>query len=102
MQAVLDFGLNSIRLHQKVNPDLWYAYADRAGVYIMQDMIQKYGGASGDTCNPFMQDLKAMMDGRGNHPSIIQYELFNEDDCSCVCVAPLVFRAPQLSASRQV
>jgi hypothetical protein len=81
VQAVLDFGLNSIRLHQKVNPELWYAAADKLGVYILQDMVQKYGGASADTCNPFMQDLKAMMDGRYNHPSIIQIELFNEDDC---------------------
>ena len=72
LQSVLDFGLNAVRLHQKVNPERWYYHADKLGIYVLQDMVQKYGGASGDTCNPFMQDLKAMMDGRGSHPSIVR------------------------------
>lgn len=121
VQAVLDFGLNAIRLHQKVrvfshtgggnpqhslphpsppspfphpwqvNPDRWYYWADKLGVYVLQDMVQKYGGASPDTCNPFMVDLKAMMDGRGSHPCIVQWELFNEDDCWKMFDVPSVY-----------
>ena len=44
-------------------------------------MIQKYGGASAATVEPFLAELKAMIDGRGNHPAIIQWDVFNEGDC---------------------
>jgi hypothetical protein len=81
VQAVKNFGLNMIRLHQKVNPERWYYVADRLGVAILQDAVQKYGGASNATREPFLSDLKNMIDGRYNHPSIIQWEVFNEGDC---------------------
>jgi beta-galactosidase/beta-glucuronidase len=32
IQAIPMFGLNMIRLHQKVNPERWYYYADKLGV----------------------------------------------------------------------
>lgn len=79
--AVKTFGMNMVRLHQKVNSERWYYHADQAGVAIMQDMIQKYGRASKDTIQPFVHDLVAMIEGRGNHPCIIQWETFNEGDC---------------------
>lgn len=72
VQAIALFGLNTVRLHQKVNPERWYWYADVLGVVVLQDMIQQYGGASAATVPLFMADLKAMIDGRYNHPSIIQ------------------------------
>lgn len=75
------FGLNMIRLHQKVNPERWYYHADRHGLVVFQDMIQKYGHASVDTIPLFVEDLKAMIAGRGNHPSIVQWTTFNEGDC---------------------
>lgn len=81
LQAVLDFGLNTIRMHQKVNSERWYYYADTLGIALMQDAVQKYGGASPDTVAPFLHDLQAMIDGRGNHPCIVQWETFNEGDC---------------------
>ena len=46
-----------------------------------QDAVQKYGGASNATIAFFESDLVAMIRGRGNHPSIMQWETFNEDDC---------------------
>jgi hypothetical protein len=74
-------GFNTIRLHQKVNPERWYYHADRLGVAILQDAVQKYGGASAATIEPFLADLKAMIDGRYSHPSILQWDVFNEGDC---------------------
>lgn len=79
--AVKLFGLNMARLHQKVNSERWYYHADTVGVAIMQDMPQKYGGATNDTVPLFVADFKAMIAGRGNHPCIIQWEIFNEGDC---------------------
>jgi hypothetical protein len=79
--AVKTFGLNMVRLHQKVNPKRWYYHADTVGVAIMQDAVQKYGRASQATILPFVHDLVAMIEGRGNHPCIIQWVTFNEGDC---------------------
>lgn len=84
VQSVLDFGLNVVRLHQKVNSDRWYYWADKLGVVIIQDMIQKYGGATAATIPDFMVEIKAMIDGRGNHPCIVQWTVFNEGDCEGV------------------
>jgi len=74
-------GFNMIRLHQKVNPERWYYHADKLGLVVFQDMVQKFHHASKDTVPLFVQDLKAMIIGRRNHPSILQWIIFNEADC---------------------
>ena len=81
VEAVPMFGLNMIRLHQKVNPERWYYHADCLGVAIFQDMVQKNGGASAATVPLFVSDLKKMIAERGNHPAIVQWTTFNEGDC---------------------
>jgi hypothetical protein len=81
VQAVRDFGLNSCRLHQKINPQRWYFWADVLGVAVMQDFVQKYGGASDATVDFFIHDAKTAVDALWSHPSVVQWEIFNEDDC---------------------
>jgi beta-galactosidase/beta-glucuronidase len=81
LEATKMFGLNMIRLHQKVNPERWYYHADRLGLVIFQDMVQKYGGANHETVPLFVEDLKAMVLGKKNHPCIVQWTTFNEGDC---------------------
>eukprot|EP01084_Bolivina_argentea_P056726 103765_1 len=81
IHSVIDFGMNFIRTHEKVNPEYYYYYADILGILIWQDMPQKYGAATDELKPYFLYDLKAMINGRFNHPSIIQWELFNERDC---------------------
>jgi len=81
LAAVGMFGMNVVRLHQKVNPERWYYHADRLGVVVFQDAVQKYGGASAATVPLFKDDLTRMVFARRNHPSIVQWTLFNEDDC---------------------
>ena len=92
LEAVKGFGQNYVRLHQKVNPDRWYYHADRLGVVVAQDVVQHYGDAvqgagsemqsdnGGAKARHYFHDLKALIDGRGSHPCIIQYDLFNEQD----------------------
>ena len=41
LRAAKEFGLNMIRLHQKVNPERWYYYADTLGLAVFQDVPQK-------------------------------------------------------------
>lgn len=79
--ATKTFGLNMIRLHQKINPERWYYFADKHGLAIFQDMVQKYGGASPETVPYFVHDMTAAITGRSNHPCIVQWETFNEQDC---------------------
>eukprot|EP00041_Stephanoeca_diplocostata_P000687 m.16204 g.16204 ORF g.16204 m.16204 type:complete len:821 (+) comp10918_c0_seq2:311-2773(+) len=79
--VVPTFGLNMIRLHQKINPERWYYHADKTGVVVFQDMVQKYGGASEATVAFFVSDMTAAILGRKNHPCIVQFETFNEGDC---------------------
>ena len=45
-------------------------------------MIQHYGDAHGITPDPdlFYSDLTAMINGRYNHPCIVQWTAFNEGD----------------------
>lgn len=74
-------GFNMVRLHQKVNPERWYYHADKLGLVVFQDMVQKFHHASKDTVPLFVQDLRAMIVGRGNHPCILQWNIFNEADC---------------------
>eukprot|EP00040_Diaphanoeca_grandis_P039529 m.259317 g.259317 ORF g.259317 m.259317 type:complete len:721 (-) comp37890_c0_seq1:266-2428(-) len=108
VEAVPMFGLNMIRLHQKVNPERWYYHADRLGVAVFQDMVQKYGGATSKLIPYFVADLKAMVKGRGNHPCIVQFETFNEGDCWSVFkdkpydVAGIVALARELAPNRLI
>ena len=51
------------------------------GVVVFQDMVQKYGRASKATVPLFVSDAAAMVHGRRNHPSILQWTAFNEGDC---------------------
>jgi len=48
---------------------------------VFQDMVQKFHHASKETVPLFVQDLRAMVVGRRNHPCILQWLIFNEGDC---------------------
>eukprot|EP01047_Picozoa_sp_COSAG01_P028566 COSAG01_NODE_1924_length_8886_cov_6.780699_4_plen_229_part_00 len=68
-----------VRLHQKVNSERWYYWADKLGVMIYQDAPQHFGG--NPSLELFTDDLTKMIDGRFSHPSILQWDIFNEGDC---------------------
>jgi beta-galactosidase/beta-glucuronidase len=42
VKALATFGMNMVRLHQKINPDRWYFHADREGVVVLQDAVQHF------------------------------------------------------------
>jgi hypothetical protein len=80
-------GFNMIRKHVKVEPERWYYWADKLGILVWQDM------PSGDrsiqpnqpdiirtreSANQYETELKAMIDGLRNHPSIVMWVVFNE------------------------
>jgi len=70
-------GFNLARKHVKVEPDRWYYWCDKLGLLVWQDM------PSGKNTTPesrlqFETELQRMVAGRGNHPCIIVWVLFNE------------------------
>lgn len=80
-------GFNTIRKHVKVEPATWYAYCDRQGILVWQDMPsgeRSIGQNDPDIVRTpesaaiFEKELKAMVDGLHNHPSIVTWVLFNE------------------------
>lgn len=81
VSAVKTFGFNMVRLHQKVNPQRWYYYADKLGVALQQDAVQKFGAGQDSTSAWFASDLKNMVDDLRAHPSVIAWTIFNEHDC---------------------
>jgi len=80
-------GFNMARKHVKIEPDRWYYWADKLGLLVWQDMPSgdKYiGGKAPDiTRSPesaaqFEAELKALVEGRFNHPSIVMWVPYNE------------------------
>jgi hypothetical protein len=70
-------GFNLARKHVKVEPERWYYWCDRLGLLVWQDM------PSGNNATPegrtqFEIELQRMIEGRGNHPALITWVLFNE------------------------
>ncbi|BDI32681.1 hypothetical protein CCAX7_47320 [Capsulimonas corticalis] len=70
-------GFNMIRKHVKVEPERWYYWADRLGMLVWQDMPTA-GHRTPESKTQFETELDRMVEGRGNHPSVIMWVLFNE------------------------
>jgi beta-galactosidase/beta-glucuronidase len=70
-------GFNVIRKHVKVEPARWYYHCDRLGMLVWQDMPSAEDMASEGEAN-FARELRAMVDGLRNHPSIVMWVPFNE------------------------
>ncbi len=80
-------GFNLARKHVKIEPERWYYWCDKLGLLVWQDMpngdrdIGKNGQdleRTEESAMQFETELKALIDGRGNHPCIITWVLFNE------------------------
>jgi Glycosyl hydrolases family 2, TIM barrel domain len=80
-------GFNMCRKHVKVEPERWYYWCDKLGLLVWQDMpsgdrsVAPGKGEivrSTESARQFELELKRMIDGRRNHPSIIMWVVFNE------------------------
>ena len=80
-------GMNLARKHVKIEPERWYYWCDKLGLLVWQDMP---GSGVGDNrtdtvragreeaAKQFEIEMKAMIEGRWNHPSIVMWVPFNE------------------------
>ncbi|MBI3868639.1 MAG: beta-galactosidase [Verrucomicrobia bacterium] len=86
-------GFNLIRKHVKVEPERWYYWCDKLGMLVWQDMPSgdrsaEWHGPSGvdgremtrsaESSAIYQRELKALIDGRYNHPCIVTWVPFNE------------------------
>lgn len=87
IETIKRLGFNMIRKHVKVEPERWYYWADRYGLLVWQDMPSAAGFIQGndpdlqrkpETAKQFEAELKALIEGRGNHPCIVMWVVFNE------------------------
>ena len=72
---------NMARVHVKVHPRRWYYHCDRLGLLVWQDMVctRKFDPKiSPASAAQFEAEMKAMIDHLANHPSIVQWVVFNE------------------------
>lgn len=82
IEAAKKFGLNLLRKHAKVEPDRWYYWTDKLGMLVWQDMPQGFSGRGGaisaEGKQQFETELRRLIAGFYNHPSIVVWTTFNE------------------------
>jgi hypothetical protein len=80
-------GFNMTRKHVKVEPDRWYYWCDKLGLLVWQDMPsgdRSVGLGKGEimrspeSAQQFELELRRLIDGLHNHPSIVMWVVFNE------------------------
>lgn len=74
-------GFNLIRKHMKTEPQRFYYWADKLGLFVWQDMpaIWYQDEDTARTRGEFRKELKAIIDDHYNSPSIITWVPFNEN-----------------------
>jgi hypothetical protein len=77
IDTAMRLGFNLIRKHVKVEPERWYYWCDKLGMLVWQDMPSGNNGSE-DSRRQFEIELRRLLEGRANHPSIIMWTLFNE------------------------
>ena len=80
-------GFNMARKHVKIEPARWYYWCDKLGLLVWQDMPSgdKYIGSrdpdierTPESGRQFETELRALVDGFYNHPSIVMWVPYNE------------------------
>ena len=81
IEYLKSIGANMDRMHMKVQPERWYYHCDQLGILVWQDMVSP--SKFSDSLNskkmlPVELEHEKMLEQLYNHPSIIQWVLFNE------------------------
>ncbi len=87
IEVTKQLGFNLARKHVKVEPARWYYWCDKLGLLVWQDMPsgdrsirrnQRDLQRSPESAAQYEAELKAMVEGRFNHPCIVMWVPFNE------------------------
>ncbi len=77
VQITRDLGFNMTRKHVKIEPQRWYYWCDKLGLLVWQDMPNGNNRAP-EAQAQFETELRRLVAGMRNHPSIIMWVIFNE------------------------
>jgi beta-galactosidase/beta-glucuronidase len=72
------WGCNMVRKHIKVEPQRWYYWCDKLGLLVWQDMPSTFKKRTEEEKTQFETELQRMIKGFWNHPSIVNWIVFNE------------------------
>ena len=93
IEVLKKLGFNMARKHVKVEPERWYYWCDKLGLLVWQDMPSgdksaEWHGPSGvdgkemtrtpESAAIYEGELRALIEGRYNHPCIVAWVPFNE------------------------
>lgn len=78
VENIKGLGFNMIRKHIKVEPQRWYYWCDKLGILVWQDMPSTFGTRTQDEKIQFESELSQMVCTHINHPSIVNWIVFNE------------------------
>lgn len=71
-------GLNAVRFHAKCEEPLKLYYADSLGLFVLQDFPAYWGDANEGQLEAFLHMMERAILRDRNHPSIIEWIVFNE------------------------
>ena len=77
IEMTRQLGFNMTRKHIKVESERWYYWCDKLGLLVWQDMVSGNNNTE-EGKRRFEIELRRMIKGRRNHPSIVMWEVFNE------------------------
>jgi beta-galactosidase/beta-glucuronidase len=78
IEMMKEFGYNMVRKHIKVEPQRWYYWADKLGLLVWQDMPGTFKVRDEGEKSQFELELQRMIKTHWNHPSIVNWIVFNE------------------------
>jgi len=80
IEAEKKLGFNMVHKHVKVEPERWYYWCDKLGLFVWQDMPSgsEKPIKTDEGRTQFERELDRLVQGRGNHPCIIMWVVFNE------------------------
>jgi hypothetical protein len=87
VEVTKQLGFNMARKHVKIEPDRWYYWCDKLGLLVWQDMPSGDRGIGPDqpdierteeSADQFVYELQRLVEGYGNHPSIVAWVPYNE------------------------
>ena len=79
VEAVRAMGFNLVRKHVKVEDPRWYAWCDRLGLLVAQDMPSSHDLSSPVARERFLREWLEIVDQLRAHPCIVVWIPFNED-----------------------
>jgi beta-galactosidase/beta-glucuronidase len=79
VEAVRELGFDVARMHVKVADPRWYAWCDRLGVLVVQDIPSSHDLSTEAARETFRHEAAEIVDQLRGHPCVVGWVLINED-----------------------